>query len=588
MIYLISVVILFGTFILLPKTDKQQNIFVWLPISIVAYECLSSFFCGAMTIVHIPANTYSVAFCNVCLGTFFLYTIIKRHTVQKYYASIEDTVFVIVYIMIVFAIWVNRFTPDIMIKFATSDPANHLKFAMNFVNNEAVDGMYVGQATNGLFIESLLRVFSGADVYKSFIIKYGVNFCVSGLVFYSAAIGYANKFVEKIIVYSTTYIYILGYPYNDMLFGFVYLQLTITIIAYIFAVLRIYQVTGDNVIYLVLLSLGCLGVGVGYTLFAPIVFVAVLLCIGMKAYQEKWLLRESKKFFNIRFVKTGFGIFLIPTLFTIWFLIVQPMFSDRLTNYGSALNIEGYIYRNLYSDFLLYLVFAIYGIVVCVKRKEADLPSIMLLLGGIYYLFFFLKMVHNEVSTYYFYKINYVLWLVVLICFVRGAVTIFRMNKGFILCYFIGILLLAILDFTGIEYKYQSQNINNVPFVEANTFFHVYEYNHGLVNNSIEISSDFVEISNEVNKNYSNKGNVMFIGDAIEYIYWYEALANQRMPDGYNWMTPDMIVDGFSKGVYGKYIVVEKQSEAYQKNQTLFDDMEKVYENGYAFIGTYN
>ena len=53
-------------------------------------------------------------------------------------------------------------------------------------------------------------------------------------------------------------------------------------------------------IYKALLMLGCLGVGIGYTLFAPIIFFAILICIMFCAHKEGWLLQNEKKFFSIK------------------------------------------------------------------------------------------------------------------------------------------------------------------------------------------------------------------------------------------------------------------------------------------------
>ena len=88
----------------------------------------------------------------------------------------------------------------------------------------------------------------------------------------------------------------------------------------------------DNNLIIGLMSLGCLGVGIGYTLFAPLVFVALLICAFYKAGKEKWLINRKHNFLSLDFCKLGLQIFLLPTFLTIWFLIIQPIIEKTTIN----------------------------------------------------------------------------------------------------------------------------------------------------------------------------------------------------------------------------------------------------------------
>ena len=44
---------------------------------------------------------------------------------------------------------------------------------------------------------------------------------------------------------------------------------------------------------------------------------------------------------------------------------------------------------------------------------------------------------------------------------------------------------------------------------------------------------------------------------------------------------------GFNEKKYGKYILVIKESDEYKENSELFDNMHRLIENDYAFIGYY-
>ena len=589
MIYFITELLLIITFLLIEKIKKPQNLLMWIPVSFVGYECYSCLATGILTILHIPANIYSMGLINIFIILCFLKFIYKDKRKQQYYMKLEDVFFILIYCVLIIIVCLNRFGTDIRICFETSDPGTHLKMAMNFVNNKAVDGMYLGQVTNGLFIEGMQEFFNGVVAYKSFIIKYCFNFLIAGWMFFSSASLYVEKKIGKCLVYIVTIIYILGYPYNDMVFGFVYLQLTVTIICYLLFICYLFmnECEKDNNLIIGLMSLGCLGVGIGYTLFAPLVFVALLICAFYKAGKEKWLINRKHNFLSLDFCKLGLQIFLLPTFLTIWFLIIQPIIEKTTINYINALNIEGYIYRNLFSDFGLYVIFAIAGAIIYIKNKKITLDLTVLILGLFYEGFFFIKMIREEVSTYYFYKINYLMWMIILICFIAAIVEMFQREKIYILCYFVGAFILFFLNLTNAENKLQLKNINYDPFTDSYAVGRIYAYNYILTQRETEVSQNLVDMCKEVEKiEKDSDGIVAFVGNWLDR-YWYEAMTNQRFDTEYNYLQPMDIVNEFNEKKYGKYILVIKESDEYKENSELFDNMHRLIENDYAFMGYY-
>ena len=64
-------------------------------------------------------------------------------------------------------------------------------------------------------------------------------------------------------------------------------------------------------------------------------------------------------------------------------------------------------------------------------------------------------------------------------------------------------------------------------------------------------------------------------------------MTNQRFDTEYNYLQPMDIVNEFNEKKYGKYILVIKESDEYKENSELFDNMHRLIENDYAFIGYY-
>lgn len=582
MLYFLSEVLFILAFLVYLKNDKKQNILVWIPVAYLSYECWSCFIVGGLSILHIPAGKWSVFVCNLLVVGIISYLIYKQKKIQSYYIDYIDACFLVMYACIIWAILKNRYTPELLIRFETSDPGTHLKMAWNYINNSRVSGMYFGSVSNGLFIDGLSSIFPGAFSYKAFIIKYGINFMISGWIFYAATIELVKNKWEKFIVYGVTLVYIWGYPYSDLIFGFVYLQLTITIVCYLIFVMKRYLADEDNKnIMLFMLSAGCLAVSEGYTLFAPAVFISILLCIMYKAYAGKRLWDKKRHFFTADFIKEALKIFLMPTVITVWFLLLAPN-STGAEGYGNALMIEGYIYRNFYSDFLLFIVFAVYAVIKNIKKKKITFFTGLFPIMILYTLFFAYRMFQEQISTYYFYKLNYLMWLIVLVGFVVGILELLRKEKIFAFSYLAGMFVLAIMYNQSFETTYQEKNINMMPFSDSGAFFHINTYNKVINDRQTEVSQGLVDVSGYVMKNCTADGDVIYIGNWLN-VYWYEGLTNQRFPGIVNNSVEKNVTD-FVEGQYGKYVVVEKNSEEYISYQNLFVEFNIVYENDFAMV----
>lgn len=566
--------------LLLPRSKKSQNLLVSLPIAIIAYEGYLCLIAGLMTMFHIPVSNNSISIINLVCIAGMVFFFIKKRQFQSYIVKTLDVVFLLLLAAAVLYVFVDRFTSDLLIAFETSDPATHLKNTMNMINNRAVSGMYIGQLINGMFIESLTNIFSGAFIYKSFILQYGINFFMAGYMFWAAMQGFCKNILMRILCFIVTLIYLFGYPYNDFLFGFVYLQMTVTMVCYLFATVQIFLSDNGNIyFYCALMSVGCLGVSIGYTLFAPAVYISVLCCIFYKAYQGKWLFREKRKiiFSNI-FIKVALSVFLLPTILTIYFLIIKSS-----TKYISALNLEGYIYRNLYSDFLLYIVLATYGMIYSFKKRKINYFSFLYPVLSIYALYFLIQMLSDNVSTYYFYKFNFLTWLVVLGLFVVGLSEIMEEQKILSYCMIAYIGLLCIVQFSQFEITWNGKDSLYMPYTDAKAFFRIFSQNKICEERRSQIPEGLIEVCDIVNKNSLNMDEQPLFIANYTYFYWYEALTNQRFPKKYVQTSSKDLLEQYIYGMHGKTAIIEKDSKGLEKYQ-IFIDSYTVYENDYAYI----
>lgn len=582
MLYIGSSIMLIIAFVICKKTEKKLNILSSLAKAIIAYQCYLCMMGGVLTIFGLPVTAINISLINILFSLFLVFRLIKTKSYQTYHLDLGDFAFIFILAIIVTLTFCLRFTDKWQIVFETSDPGTHLKMAMDMVLNKAVDGMYLGQLINGLFIESMEGVYSGAFVYKSFIIQYGINFFLAGFVFWSTIRRYAENYVLRFISYGITIAYLFGYPYNDMLFGFVYLQMTITICCYLISVVDDYLNNEINFkIFGIMAGLGCLGVGVGYTLFAPIIWFSVLGCIMFKAHQEKWLINNAKTFLSARFITSALYVFALPAFITLWFTVIMPFFNNDGAIYVNYLNIEGYIYRNLFSDFWLFSLPAIYGYFYSIRTKKTNFIIFLTLFFIPYYFFFLYKMLNDEVSTYYFYKLNFLLWLIVLFLFMVGLKGLLLQEKLLFKAIIISTLFIGAIYATRFEVHYNLKNPNYMPFSDTEVFFRIYAHNYIYYQRKSQVPTGLIEVSNAINQ-LENNQDTAFIGYWLEQ-YWFEALTNIRLPIEWKHFSEQEMFEQFINGKQGEYAVITKDTELLSTYQDYIDS-HLISEYDYAYI----
>jgi hypothetical protein len=581
MIYFISSGLLVIAFMLLQKKEEKQNFWCALAMTIMTYECYLCLTAGILSLFHINVDIYSVSIINFLAIAGIVFFLWKKRKFQAYKFDLADTFFVLFLVVLVVLVFINRFTTDLLMIFCTCDPANHLQMAMDVVNKKTVSGMYFGGLINGLFIESMWKFFPDILTYKSFLIQYGFNFFMAGFVFWAVVRKLADNIAIRILGYFMTFIYLMAYPYNELLYGFVYLQMTITVICYLIALLQDYLEEPTNIWWELWIGAGCLTVSVGYSLFAPPVYLSVFAFVLYKAYREKWLLASNgRRFFSLRIILSELKIFLIPVLLTLWFEIIAPSLVGSATDYGTAIIAEGAIYRNLYSDFLLYALAAVCGIAYSIREKKINLLSVLGPVFVLYDIFFFYRMLTGQCSTYYYYKLNYLLWMMILVAFAMGMAFFWERERIVFSAVAVGVTIFMFLYSYDIEYTLQGQNESYIGFEETSTFFHINDINSYFRYSYYQTPDDIIDISSVVRE--MEQESVVFIGDFYDR-FWYEALSNQRFAYNIRDYEHSELFEMYLAGDYGDYAVVEKDLENMDSYQEWLES-HAIYEDDLAYI----
>ena len=163
-IYLLSVIILFITFILLKKTDNKINIISFICISVVTLFCYNTFICYILTFLAIPITLSILTVINFFIMLFFVTIMCKKKQIQKYSFEKIDIIYILMLMIVVLIIAYINFGIPLNVKYETSDPSVHYLTSMMFAKSDA-----------------LLAGTDGDIVYGSFNTRKTVSYVNSGL-----------------------------------------------------------------------------------------------------------------------------------------------------------------------------------------------------------------------------------------------------------------------------------------------------------------------------------------------------------------------------------------------------------------------
>lgn len=557
------------------KAEKKQNAMVWVPVVLIGFLCLNALVAGVISLVHIPINLLSMGIMNLLAAVLMWVWIIKKKQFQSYYLNWFDVFAVLAIFSVVMTCAFQLFGSNLWINYETSDPAIHFREAMKVLNTQKIGGMYFSSLNNGLLLSILAPFFTLLKYYKIFILADICMYLLSSWMFYSLIRKFCKTIFLKFCGLAVTLIYILGYPLNNMIFGFVYLGIGVMIIAYLIFLCDSYIENGVSRIFFILsMMLGCMGLIVCYSLFVPVVYIGVALAVAFPYVQRKQLLPNLKKVIGIEF-----AIFLLPTLIGIYYSFFG-VFSSEVSA-GSAIAAEGYIYRDLFMDFVPFLPFALYGLLTRLQKKKFTAGVLLLFLFSVFTFGLFLLGMKGKVSSYYYFKTYYVIWMLVFYFLMVGIAKLAKKSKTALLSYALVWLLVGAVSFTKLDEKVSKRNILFEPAPRSSMLFGLYEFNRNKLQKESTVTGERFQLYEFVEEHCPSE-NPIPLADDHEGLYWYEGITNQLMESFYTWNTDAAAYQEKLQSV--DYVIVMKDSQAYQANRNYLDSLHRVYDNAAGFV----
>lgn len=471
-LYCITVILMLTGFILFKKSDKKLNLINWGILSLITYLAFNICVCMVFGALNITTNLVFLSIINLIVSIVFGVKIYKDKKIQSFEIRKRDFLAVIIVFLIVCFIAIKQYTPlSKTVANASVDACNHYTAATHFADNmkilSKIDNktgynlktMQTGAYINtGIFMSVVRSILPSVKDYVTFkIFEIGV-LALNILAFYmliSDKLKTKRNFVFGIIFLS---LYGFAYPYTSLLYGFSYLSIAITFVTGLFYMAKIYD--SDNCNFLTKLFLIMLmGIGIifSYCLFVPAVFAFICIYVFIKDMKN-----DDKKYLKI-FKKSTLiitGVLLIVTILAILYLVV-PTFTDTDQNkLTDAIGFVGGSYKSLYQDFLFYIPFVVLFIYKSIKNKEINFEIVALSLLLFQTAICLIGLLAGFVSSYYYYKIYYIIWILLVDIAVQVMCEIDENKEmSIMLTTYVGIwVILVVSAVAGWELKLQAKS----------------------------------------------------------------------------------------------------------------------------------
>lgn len=417
--YILSILYLFVSFFLYPKSNKSLSIIEGIIYSIGLFFCYNVVVVYFNYLFHIQGSFLIFSIINFFVGILLNIMTFEKKKVQKYFFKKQELFIALVIVLVILGIGCYRFRGFQVISYESSDSGIHYRHALTFskelslLDKENSKDIVYGSFSNIMSISYvnggiILKLFSNCKAYKVFL-GYDV-FCLmlcSLLFFVTISRVLKERKKHPLYLLIITLIYTLAYPLNSFLLGFCYLGLGIMVINLLYETILVFdqELNEQFVFKIIILFIIVLSVFFSYYLFVPCVYLAL-------GFYYIYLWRKKKIDFK-KLLLYGVVTLIVPFLIGFLYFFILPHYQASVgSRVSSALKLWGYGYK----DFLtlgIYAFFSWYFIYSIINKKEkinSYFNINLLVLTGYVGLFLILYVMHF-ISSYYFFKLFYLYWL---------------------------------------------------------------------------------------------------------------------------------------------------------------------------------
>ena len=499
-IYILTSLALIISYLLLNKSEKKENLIHSVIISVILFLTYNIFITQVMFFGHLKSTLLNLAIVNIAFSAVFITKEIKTKTIQKYYINKLDIIAVIIILGLAITIVIMNYGTNIAVKHAVTDAATHYFASDDFYrystlfsreSSDTIKWLNTPYLMTGAYVNTgiFLKLFKGI-IDETFLVKLYFIFdmfiwMLSGLLMYTAlSTNFKNK-KHQILALVLTIFYMLAYQLNSLFAGFSYLGVGLDIIIGIIIIMKSEIKTNYKISSLFLLNLGIM---FSYYYFAPVLFLAQLWYILATNKKQNIKIFSKQNIFEILIA------LVIPGLIGVIYFIGYPLIqaNNKAFDYVGAIATDGFIYEDLIMNIFPYLLLSeVYIIYIAFKKKNTFIDK-LLYLTVIFTLLIYMLMRLEFVSSYYYYKIYYMLFLVltvssyeILKIFVDKGKNVTIIVSGVLIIYSFGIFSAMILDknwFVFDIYLTNGEEIKDDYALIKDKEFYLFEYYNNNIN----------------------------------------------------------------------------------------------------------
>ena len=583
--FFVSFIALFLSIFVIKKTDKEVNGIVWCVLNFIITIAVNAVMAGLLNLIRVPINILSIGIVDLIFSIVLWYLILKKKIYQKYIWKTHDIIIVLGILLVVVGSSLYRYgLKSLLPNFQAVDAPRHLIMAQDIINTQRINtGMFFADLYGALFIEMLSPLLAN---YKIFVISEIVNLFIAGAIFYAFISEICRSNKSYILAGIVSLLYLLGYPLHNALFGFVYWGMGVTLINAMLIMYREFARKDINriivCIYLMMLNFGLF---TSYVLFIPPVFLAGFIYIVFVKYKEE-------KLFTLKTLIELSIIFLpaviIGLLYTFSLVVNIGINNISESNSGGSnggttksvpgISLEGGIYKDIYRDYIFLLPFALYEFIKELKKRKIKMNFVLFATMSVYMCVLFLGGMKGLVSSYYYCKNNYIMWLILFIAAFAGMIDVLEKNKEILYTYLFTWGMICVIFLSRVEIKIAECN-ENYDITKAGNYLNIYDYNKsGFF--AHYFCEDYLELFNWMKNNVEKKGKKGALAVSTYYYeYWYQALVNR------NFEVYNGDFDLYMKWCENTsdYVCVV-YDDFYYSHRQHFDSLKRVYETPYGFV----
>lgn len=580
-IYICTLIVLISLAILVKKSEEKIEIVKTLIVIGITLIPYNTFVCYILNLVNIPITLLSLTIVNVIIGLALVIKIIRDKEIQKYTVSKLSLLVVLIFIIITTTVISLNFENLSKIRYVSMDAREHYKAAREFsentsLSNKAQENNTVtatfmpGAYTNAGILFKIFEPYIGTvQLYNMYILFEAFIYTLSGIMFYMLIEKYTKKTTSKVIAIIFSIVYILGYPLNAWISGFHYLLVGILCIeAIIYVVMQLGKIKlGYELIIIFLLNFGLI---LSYALFCPFVYLTEFIYFVYKYIKDK----DKIKLFLLVLLTL-----ILPGIIGLTYLIIPS-----LGKVGGYIALEGWVYKNLWSNFIFFIPFTLYAIYKSIKNKEFTFDNILFTLLVMYMIVLFVGTKLEICSEYYFYKNYYIMWLMLIYFNIKGMNSFIEQEKEKIV---IGIYTSVYMLVFIVSICFQKVYIMHETNDSISATMEIFVFNKTMM---CEKGAEFIkkdeidlliQMENVLHGNWKQEDNILFVtgGTQERWIQSLTGFINVLYDD------KEYAINNLKEENY-KYIVTFENRNAYQNMKEYINEenMKIVYENSIGKI----